>query len=89
MKSEFRCFHISALFHIATAYPELQSTLKIHGNEWLNYLELSHLEAKMFTQAWGDLPPEGMVRLRSSWGQTVCRALMGMANKIKISLSII
>lgn len=43
----------------------------------------------MFTQAWGDFPPEGMVRLRSSWGQTVCRALMGMANKIKISLSII
>lgn len=29
------------------------------------------------------------MRPRSSWGQTVCRALMGMANKIKISLSII
>lgn len=80
---------LSTLFHTATAYPKLQSTLKIHRNEWLNYLQLSHLEAKMFTQAWGDLPPEGMVKARSSWDEIVCRALMGIANKTKISLSII
>lgn len=43
----------------------------------------------MFTQAWVDLSPEGMVRPRSSWGETVCKALMGIANKINISLRII
>lgn len=42
----------------------------------------------MLTQLWDDLPPERMMR-PSSWGETVCRALLGIANKIKIPLSII